>query len=65
MKIGLVGLGKMGSGMVERLRAHGHEVLAWNRSTHPLKNVDSVEAMVDALPSGERLIWLMLPAGVS
>lgn len=63
MKIGFVGLGKMGSGMVERLRAHGHEVLAWNRSAHPLKNVDSVEAMVDALPSGERLIWLMLPAG--
>jgi 6-phosphogluconate dehydrogenase len=63
MQIGFVGLGKMGSGLVTRLSEHGHTVFAWNRSDHPLKNVASLPEMVAALPSGERIIWLMLPAG--
>lgn len=63
MKIGFVGLGKMGAGLVAQLTENGHEVLAWNRSVHPLKNVDSVERMVAGLAAGERIIWLMLPAG--
>lgn len=63
MKIGFVGLGKMGAGLVARLNENGHEVLAWNRSEHPLKNVESIEEMIAGLPIGERIIWLMLPAG--
>lgn len=63
MKIGFVGLGKMGAGLVAQLTEKGHEVLAWNRSEHPLKNVESVEAMIAGLAAGERIIWLMLPAG--
>ena len=63
MKIGFIGLGKMGAGLVAQLAEKGHEVLAWNRSEHPLKNVESVEEMVKGLVAGERIIWLMLPAG--
>lgn len=63
MKIGFVGLGKMGAGLVAQLTEKGHEVLAWNRSEHPLKNVESIELMIDGLVAGERIIWLMLPAG--
>lgn len=63
MKLGFVGLGKMGGGLVGRLQEAGHEVLAWNRGEHPLKNVASIEEMVAGLTPGERIIWLMLPAG--
>ena len=63
MKVGFIGLGKMGAGLVAQLTEKGYEVLAWNRSEHPLKNVESVEEMVKGLAAGERIIWLMLPAG--
>lgn len=53
----------MGVGLVERLREANVEVLAWNRSDNPLKNVETIEQMVAELPAGERIIWLMLPAG--
>lgn len=33
MKIGFIGLGKMGSGMAERLLERGHELVVWNRTT--------------------------------
>ena len=39
MQIGFVGLGKMGSFMVERLLRDRHEVVAWNRSAAPLEKV--------------------------
>lgn len=63
MKVGFVGLGKMGAGLVTRLKEAGIEVLAWNRSPHELGNVESIEQMVEQLAHGERIIWLMLPAG--
>ncbi len=70
MKLGFIGLGKMGSNMVLRLLETGHEVVAWNRSPEPLKKVlaagaqsaDSLEALVNSL-TPPRTIWLMLPAG--
>lgn len=63
MKLGFVGLGKMGAGLVAQFREKGHQVLAWNRSEHPLKNVTSIEEMLAGMVAGERVIWLMLPAG--
>ena len=63
MKVGFLGLGKMGAGLVAQLQEKGHEVLAWNRSEHPLKNVENIEELVNGLSVGERIIWLMLPAG--
>ena len=62
MKIGFIGLGKMGSRMVLKLQKEGHEVVAWNRSDHELKNVDNVEKLVKSLEK-PRIVWSMLPAG--
>ncbi|KKU44894.1 MAG: 6-phosphogluconate dehydrogenase, decarboxylating [Microgenomates group bacterium GW2011_GWA2_46_7] len=63
MKIGFVGLGKMGVGLVLSMREKGIEVLAWNRSPSEVANVGSVEEMIRQLEPGKRVIWLMLPAG--
>ena len=62
MIIGFVGLGKMGSRMVTKLRKEGHKAIAWNRSDHELKNVENVEKLVKSLEK-PRVIWSMLPAG--
>lgn len=70
MKIGFVGLGKMGGKMVERLLNHGHEVVVYNLTS---KEVDEAAAK-GATPStdlkdlvgkleGRKLVWLMVPAG--
>lgn len=72
MKIGYIGLGKMGKGMVLNLLEKDVEVVAWNRSPEPreevkaagAETVENVEDVVAASGSaGERIIWLMLPAG--
>lgn len=62
MKIGYIGLGKMGANMVLRFREQGIEVIAWNRSDHDLKNVAKIEELVSKLPT-PRVVWLMLPQG--
>jgi len=71
MKVGLVGLGKMGGNMARRLRRSGIEVVAYNRSrtiTDELAEetglvaTDSLPALVGKLDA-PRVVWLMLPAG--
>jgi 6-phosphogluconate dehydrogenase len=61
MKIGMVGLGKMGGNMAERLRAKGHEVVGYDVFSDAT-DVPSLEALVEALP-GPRVVWVMVPAG--
>ncbi len=61
MKIGLVGLGKMGGNMRERLRRAGHEVVGYDHDPK-LADVTSLSDLVAAL-SGPRLVWVMVPAG--
>lgn len=70
MKIGYIGLGKMGKNMVLRLLEQGIEVVAWNRSPEPLEEVNKVGAEVAksiadlvAKLTSPKIIWLMLPAG--
>ena len=60
MKLGFVGLGKMGKGLVLNMRGKGIEVLAWNRTPNEVSNVESIEAMVKQLETGKRVIWLMV-----
>ena len=70
MEIGMVGLGRMGGNMAERLRRAGHRVIgfdpspdareAWSRRGG--EAVDSLEAMVDRL-AAPRAVWMMVPAG--
>jgi 6-phosphogluconate dehydrogenase len=61
MKIGLVGLGRMGAGMGERLRRKGHEVVGYDRNPE-VSEVRSLEELAGAL-SPPRVVWVMVPAG--
>src|ERR1700722_18811785 len=70
MKIGLVGLGKMGSNMVIRLRKEGHEIVVYDRSPDPVKNLEkqgaigasSLQDLIGKLPT-PKIIWVMVPSG--
>ncbi|MEU6468085.1 phosphogluconate dehydrogenase (NAD(+)-dependent, decarboxylating) [Streptomyces massasporeus] len=61
MQIGLVGLGKMGGNMRERLRNAGHTVIGYD--TNPEKSdADSLADLVNQLEA-PRTVWVMVPAG--
>lgn len=70
MKIGMIGLGKMGLNLTRNLMDHGHEVVAYDLSDalvkeardHGASSVTSMEEMVDELDS-PKVIWMMVPAG--
>ena len=70
MKIGLVGLGRMGGGMVRRLIRAGHEIVVFNRDQAKVAAAvkdgaigsTTLEDLVSKLPS-PRFVWLMLPCG--
>jgi 6-phosphogluconate dehydrogenase len=60
MKIGMVGLGRMGSGMTRRLEAHGQEVATYD------PNVESTARTLAALKKQlepPRHVWVMVPSG--
>ena len=57
----MVGLGRMGWGMTQRIRRHGLDVVGYDRDPEHA-DVDSLDALVAALPS-PRVVWVMLPAG--
>ncbi len=61
MDLGLIGLGKMGGNMRERLRRGGHTVVGFDRNPD-VSDVDSLDAMLEKLPS-PRVVWVMVPAG--
>ncbi len=71
MKLGMIGLGRMGANMVHRLVADGHRCVVYDHSVEAIEAVagDSVtgcgtlDAFVKALES-PRVIWMMIPAGV-
>jgi 6-phosphogluconate dehydrogenase len=60
--LGMIGLGRMGGNMAERLRKAGHTVIGFDRSPESKRDVDSLEALVQALPK-PRAVWVMVPAG--
>jgi 6-phosphogluconate dehydrogenase len=71
MKIGMVGLGRMGGNMARRIARGGLDVVAWDRAAGAraglaaearVRTVETLEALVQALPV-PRVIWMMLPAG--
>ncbi|WP_199254734.1 phosphogluconate dehydrogenase (NAD(+)-dependent, decarboxylating) [Mycolicibacterium mengxianglii] len=61
MQLGLVGLGKMGFNMRERLRQGGHEIVGYDPRPE-VSDVPTLAALAEALP-GPRVIWVMVPSG--
>ncbi|HEX2175551.1 MAG TPA: decarboxylating 6-phosphogluconate dehydrogenase [Nocardioidaceae bacterium] len=61
MDIGLVGLGKMGGNMRERLRRGGHTVVGFDRNPD-VSDVGSLKELVKQLPT-PRVVWVMVPSG--
>lgn len=70
MKLGMIGLGKMGGNMTERLMKGGHEVVVFDRSPEAIaryvslgsKGARDAADMVAKLDS-PRVVWIMVPAG--
>ena len=70
MKIGMIGLGRMGGNITRRLMRHGHEVVVWDRDQKTIDGLagegaigaSSLQDMHDKLPD-PAIFWVMLPAG--
>jgi len=70
MKLGLIGLGKMGGQMVERLLGGGHSVVVYDKSPEPVKKLVA-EGAIGANSLGDmaqkldkpRIVWCMVPSG--
>jgi 6-phosphogluconate dehydrogenase len=70
MELGIIGLGKMGGNMAERLRLAKHTVIGFDFNADAVKKlsdagstgVSSLEAMAKAF-TGRKAIWIMVPAG--
>ena len=70
MRIGFIGLGRMGANMVRRLLLDGHEVVAYNRTPEKTTEIAgegaiasfSIAELVAALAK-PRAVWVMVPAG--
>ena len=61
MKVGMIGLGKMGGNMATRIGAAGHEVVGYD--THSdASAVASLAELVERLDA-PRVVWTMVPAG--
>ncbi len=71
MKIGVIGLGRMGGNIARRLMKAGHECVVFDANPAPraelakagAQDADSLAAMVKSLAPGPRAVWVMLPAG--
>ena len=61
MQLGLVGLGKMGFNMRERLREGGHEVVGYDPRPE-VTDVATLTGLADALEA-PRVVWVMVPSG--
>ena len=70
MEIGMIGLGRMGGNMAQRLLRGGHRVVGFARTAESRKDIEakgaesaeSLAALVAKLPA-PRMLWLMVPAG--
>ncbi|HEY3541144.1 MAG TPA: decarboxylating 6-phosphogluconate dehydrogenase [Gaiellaceae bacterium] len=61
MQLGMIGLGRMGNGMTERLREHGHDVRTYDPKveSRTAASLDELKSQLDA----PRAFWMMVPAG--
>jgi 6-phosphogluconate dehydrogenase len=61
MQLGLIGLGRMGGNMRERLRAAGHEVVGFDQNLD-VSDATSLADLAEKL-SAPRVVWTMVPSG--
>src|SRR5207249_1382343 len=61
VQLGMIGLGRMGSGMTERLREGGHEVQTYDPNVEE-RTADSLAGLKEQLDA-PRAFWMMIPAG--
>ena len=61
MQLGLIGLGRMGGNMRERLRAAGHEVVGFDHDAQK-SDVANLAELAEKL-AAPRVVWTMVPAG--
>jgi 6-phosphogluconate dehydrogenase len=61
MQLGMIGLGRMGNGMTERLREHGHEIATYdpNVGARTASSLAELKSQLEA----PRAFWMMIPAG--
>ena len=70
MRLGMIGLGRMGGNMTRRLLRAGHEVVAYDRSADAVQELAGLGAIaaasladVCAKVTAPRVVWIMVPAG--
>ena len=70
MQLAMIGLGRMGGNMVERLMRHGHKLVVFDRSAEAIGKyaklgatpANDLTALVESLET-PRVVWIMVPAG--
>jgi 6-phosphogluconate dehydrogenase len=61
MQLGMIGLGRMGNGMTDRLREHGHDIKTYDPKVES-RTAESLEELTAQLDT-PRAFWMMVPAG--
>ena len=72
MRLGMVGLGRMGANLARRLMRDGHDTVVFDVAEAAVTTLESegaegsrnIEEMVAKLPA-PRVVWLMIPAGLT
>jgi 6-phosphogluconate dehydrogenase len=71
VKLGFIGLGRMGKNMVLNLLEKKNKVVVYNRSQYKVREVvrkgaigsKTIKEMISKLGNGQKVVWLMIPSG--